>query len=186
MSEIDTEIVTQPKKTLKTKKIPIPVGMVDHPEGKKTKKKPNSVETDPETGIQTETKVIRKNALGQILNKDGSVSKRGNRAMNSVLARAIQEAKKNATVTIVESDSSESEDDEFEIEEIVKKKKEPQVVEVPVEVPVIDQKTKEEYLRAKKELEEEKVKTQKLQEKFNFNTHLNRISHMSTQVKMKF
>jgi len=90
-------------------------------------------------------------------------------------------------------DDDDDDDDEYEVEEIQITKKPPKEIikevekevikEVPVEVPVEVIKPD---LNIIKENEELKQKNKKLQETFNFNQHLNKISAMSRNTTIKF
>jgi len=89
-----------------------------------------------------------------------------------------------------ESDNDESDDDDFEIEikpkkqkEKVKEKKEvPNPVIIPPPEPVID----EEKERIRKELDFFKQENTKLKNQFYFNDHMNKISVLAKNMKLKF
>jgi len=145
-------------------------------------------------------KKYEKNEQGQRITKNGEIHKATGRDMSKVqegLKKWREKQKKlkeeAKTKVVVKEDSDSDEDIEYEIDDIEIAKVEPKVIEkeivkevekevikeVPVEVVKPD-------LNVVKENEELKQKNKKLEDSFNFNQHLNRISSMSRQTNLKF
>ena len=130
---------------------------------------------------------IKKN--GELYCTDMSKAQEGLKKWKEAKKKQMEEAK----TKVVKEDSDTDEDVEYEIEDIEVKKPEPKVIEkeivkevekevikeVPVEIVKPD-------LNVVKENEELKQKNKKLEDSFNFNQHLNRISSMSRQTNLKF
>jgi predicted RNA-binding protein YlqC (UPF0109 family) len=157
---------------------------------------PNPPEKKKKTKIKYE-----KNEQGQKITKKGEIHKAIGRDMSKAQEglkkwreqqKKLKEEEKGKTHIINDDDESDS-DIEYEIDDIEVKKPEAKVIEkeivkeiekevikeVPVEIIKPD-------LNVVKENEELKQKNKKLEESFNFNQHLNRISSMSRQTNLKF
>lgn len=150
--------------------------------------------------------VVRLNKKGEPDKRCGPNGTTVNNLKKSVEAKvkeALQTVKKQEYDDDDESDSSESEEEEYEItpkkklsspraepEPIPEIPSSPQAVHLlatPVQAtPKVDY---DEYLRLKKEkeqLEEVKRQNEILKKQFNFNEHLNKLSRLSHNVKIKF
>lgn len=145
-------------------------------------------------------KRYEKNEQGQRITKYGEIHKATGRDMSKAqegLKKWREQQKKlkeeeKGKVIVNDDDESDS-DIEYEIDDIEVKKPEPKVIEkeivkevekevikeVPVEIVKPD-------LKVVKENEELKQKNKKLEDSFNYNQHLNRISSMSRQTNLKF
>jgi CBS domain-containing protein len=143
------------------------------------------------------------NEQGQVLNKDGSIkSTAGIQAIQKwreARKKEKEEAMKRHKEQVVEEESSEEEENEYEIEEVEIKKPEPKVIEKEVvkeivkEVPIekiVEKEIVKEIIKPDPKVLEENTKlkevNKKLEDSFNFNQHLNRISLMSRQTNLRF
>jgi hypothetical protein len=144
-----------------------------------------------------------RDAQGNRLTKTGKIDKRqffkGNenfKKVNTTVSEALKKAKQRrqvlkekalSSVTAPpESESDSDEASEYEVEElVVKKKGEPQVVEVEKVVEKVVEKIVPDE-RVVEELKIVKEQKQKLQESFVFNDHLTRISGMAKQMSIKW
>lgn len=156
--------------------------------------------SEPEKSIKATKKLVLRDAEGRKLTKTGAIDKRAESSLKNLaksrVYQAIQQAKaakKAPVLPVVESESdSESDADEFEMEEmVVKKRSEPQIVEKEIikEIPVekiVEKIIEKEDVESKAELEKIKVENAKLKDKFTFNSHLNRLSSLSKQVSIRF
>lgn len=141
------------------------------------------------------TKNYKRNERGEILNRDG---KPRDFSKATEALRLYRERKKKdkelaqslpPVETVKEDEDSDDEVDEYDVEQIEIKKKEPKIVEVvkevikeiPIEKEVI--KIDPKIMEENKALQE---KNKKLQESFAYNQHLNRISLMARQTSLKF
>ena len=139
---------------------------------------------------------MKRNENNEPVKKNGEPMKRSTKGLEA-LAR-YRENKKKAKLEKeqkieVKDDSESDEDDEYEIEAVEVKKIEPKVIEkevikevekevikeVPIEIVKPD-------LNVVKQNEELKEKNKKLENMFEINTHLNRISNMSRHTNLKF
>ena len=147
------------------------------------------------------------------LNKNGEPDKRCGPNGSGVnnLKKSIETKVKEAIQTVKkqdfdddESDSSESEEEEYEIAHKKKPEPKPQPepepkiqpspelkpnIDIEYQKPETPKVDYEEYLRLKKEreqLEEVKKQNEILKKQFNFNEHLNKLSRLSHNVKIKF
>jgi hypothetical protein len=143
--------------------------------------------------VYVNAKGQRVNENGELLTKRGQIDKRAlNKAVGEVSKKRWQqvaEKNKNPNVKVVATVESDSDSEpEFEIETI-----QPPVPPVPVPEPPKPSSTElfikhEEEKRKKFDEEIFKLKEEntKLKSGLHFNDHLNRISHMSKSVKLKF
>lgn len=156
--------------------------------------------SEPEKKIKATKKLVLRDAEGRKLTKTGAIDKRAESSLKNLakskVYQAIQQAKaakKAPVLPVVESESdSETDIDEFEMEEmVVKKRSEPQIIEKEVikEIPVekiVEKIIEKEDVESKVQLEKIKAENAKLKDTFQYNSHLNRISNMAKQVSIKF
>jgi hypothetical protein len=138
-------------------------------------------------------KDVPRNSEGQKLKKDGTVDKRAETGMKNLqksrVYQQILENKKLKETTkgkvavyspIVDDDTSDD-DVEFVIEEDQDIKAEKTRTQMYLE--------KQEQIREqelKEQIKKYEEENKKLKESFNYNSHLNKISHMASSVKLKF
>ena len=147
--------------------------------------------------IKRQTRATLKDADGNKLKKDGTKDRRGevgkenlkkSRVYQQILEnKKLKEQKPVVLTPYVESDDSEA---EFETKDI-KLEYEPELV---APTPVVSKGT-DDFIK-KQEAEREKMlndqlkamemENKKLKDSFHYNTHLNRIQSLSTNVKLKF
>jgi hypothetical protein len=140
------------------------------------------------------------NEQGQRITKKGEIHKAVGRDMSKAqegLKKWREQQKKlkeeeKGKVIVNDDDESDS-DVEYEIDDIEVKKPEPKVIEKEIFKEVEKEVIKEVAveiikpdLNVVKENEELKIRNKKLQDSFNYNTHLSRISNMSRQTNLKF
>jgi hypothetical protein len=137
-----------------------------------------------------------KDEQGRVLKKNGEPDPRYDKNSKAQIAlRAYREQKKKQkelalntppiVQTPIKEESDDDDEDEYEFESIEIKKKQPKVVEKIVEKEVV----KEVVVPEPKVVEEVKLlkeQNKKLQEQFQFNEHLNRISNIARQTSIKF
>lgn len=122
------------------------------------------------------------NENGEKITAKGTVSKATGEHLKKyhAMKRAQKEEAKAKSQPEPESDESEEEEvDVYEFEEIQVKKKPEVIKEVIKEVVKPD-------INVLKEVEELREKNKKLEDSFNFNNHLSRISTMSKKTMLKF
>lgn len=157
---------------------------------------------------QPKLKVIKRRARSSIvdengrkLKQDGTVDKRGETGLKNLQKSRVyqqileqKKAKEKVAVTLtpyVESSDSETEFDEIKLETV-----EPTVETVkPTVEPTVEHKGTNDFIK-KQEIEREKIlneqlramelENKKLKDSFHYNSHLNRIQTLSTNVKLKF
>ena len=172
----------------------------------KMKKISNKLHVDQENNNELIVKVVKdknkskkmdRNEKGEPLKKDGTVLKKNTKGLEA-LARYREQKKKmkeekEQQRLEVKDDSESDDDDEYEIEAVEVKKIEPKVIEKEVEVIKEVEKIIEKPvevvkpdLNVVKQNEELKEKNRKLENLFEFNTHLSRISNMSRSTNLKF
>jgi hypothetical protein len=138
-------------------------------------------------------KEVLRNEKGEKLTKKGTVDRRGEQGLknlekSSVYKRILENKKlkeetkgKVAVYSPVVDDDTSEDDIEFVIEE------DPDIK--------ADKSRTQMYLEKQEQIRESELKEQvkkfeeenkKLKESFNYNSHLNRISHMATSTKLKF
>jgi hypothetical protein len=139
---------------------------------------------------------MKRNENNEPVKKNGEPMKRSTKGLEA-LAR-YRENKKKAKLEKeqkieLKDDSESDEDDEYEIEAVEVKKIEPKIIEKEVEVIKEVEKIVEKPvevvkpdLNVVKENHELKEKNKKLENLFEFNTHLSRISNMSRSTNLKF
>jgi hypothetical protein len=146
---------------------------------------------------KNKSKKMDRNEKGEPITKAGVVLKKNTKGLEA-LARYREQKKKmkeekEQQRLEVKDDSESDDDDEYEIEAVEVKKIEAKVIEkevikevekevikeVPIEIVKPD-------LNVVKENENLKEKNRKLENLFEFNTHLNRISNLSRQTNLKF
>lgn len=170
------------------------------------KKISNKLHVDQENNNELIVKVVKdknkskkmdRNEKGEPLKKDGTVLKKNTKGLEA-LARYREQKKKmkeekEQQRLEVKDDSESDDDDEYEIEAVEVKKIEPKVIEKEVEVIKEVEKIVEKPvevikpdLNVVKQNEELKEKNRKLENLFEFNTHLSRISNMSRSTNLKF
>lgn len=170
------------------------------------KKISNKLHVDQENNNELIVKVVKdknkskkmdRNEKGEPLKKDGTVLKKNIKGLEA-LARYREQKKKmkeekEQQRLEVKDDSESDENDEFEIEAVEVKKIEPKVIEKEVEVIKEVEKIVEKPvevikpdLNVVKENEELKIRNKKLQDSFEFNQHLSRISNLSRSTNLKF
>lgn len=170
------------------------------------KKISNKLHVDQENNNELIVKVVKdknkskkmdRNEKGEPLKKDGTVLKKNTKGLEA-LARYREQKKKmkeekEQQRLEVKDDSESDDDDEYEIEAVEVKKIEPKVIEKEVEVIKEVEKIIEKPvevvkpdLNVVKQNEELKEKNRKLENLFEFNTHLSRISNMSRSTNLKF
>lgn len=140
-----------------------------------------------------EPKVVVRNDKGEKLTKKGTVDKRSEQGLknlqNSKVYQRILENKKLkaenkdkvAVFSPIVDDDTSDDDVEFVIEEDPDIKEERSQTKLYLE--------KQEQIREqelKEQLKKFEEENKALKEKFQYNTHLNRISHMASSVKLKF
>lgn len=141
-------------------------------------------------------KIVIRNELGQRLTRKGTIDRRGEQGLKnlqkSTVFQAIQkskEAKAKASKVLElepDSESSDEEADEYHVEEIVvKKKAEPQVVEVEKIVEKVVEVEKPD-LESKKIAEKLKEENAKIKNQFTFHDHLNKINDLSRKMRINF
>jgi hypothetical protein len=138
-------------------------------------------------------KEVLRNEKGEKLTKKGTVDRRGETGLKNLQkSRVYQQILENkklkettkgkvAVYSPIVDDSSSEDDIEFVIEE---------------DPDIKAEKTRtQQYLEKQEQIRESELKEQvkkfeeenkKLKESFNYNSHLNRLNHMSTAVKLKF
>jgi hypothetical protein len=144
-------------------------------------------------------KEIKRNEKGERLTKKGEVYKprKPNPKAIEALAKYREQKKKlkedAKLAPVVVDESEEDEDDEFDIEQIEVKKREPKIVEKEVVKEVVKEVPVEKLvevvkpdMNVVKENEELKKTNKKLEDSFRFNEHLNRISNMARQTTLRF
>jgi hypothetical protein len=167
----------------------------------KMKKISNKLHVEQENNNELIVKVVKdknkskkmdRNEKGEPLKKDGTVLKKNTKGLEA-LARYREQKKKmkeeKEQKIELKDDSESDEDEEYEIEAVEVKKIEPKEVEVIKEVEKIVEKPVEVVkpdLNVVKENHELKEKNKKLENLFEFNTHLSRISNMSRSTNLKF
>jgi len=138
---------------------------------------------------------MKRNENNQPVKKDGTPMKKSTKGLEA-LARYRENKKKaklekDQKIEIKEDSSSDEEEIEYEIEEVEVKKIQPKVIEKEVEK-IVEKEVIKEVAVVKpdpvvvKENQELKEKNKKLEDAFNFNIHLNRISNLSRQTNLKF
>lgn len=155
-------------------------------------KKDEIIREKPKRAGRPKKEIVR-NEAGQRLTKKGTVDKRAEVSMKNLQkSRVYQQILENkklkeetkgkvAVLTPVVDDDTSDDDIEFEIKE---------------DPDIKAEKTRTElYLKQQEDLREQELKVQlkkyeeenkKLKDSFNYNSHLNRISTMATNVKLKF
>jgi len=140
---------------------------------------------------------MKRNEKNEPVKKDGTPMKKSTKGLEA-LARYREQKKKmkeqkEQKIEIKEDSSSDEEEIEYEIEEVEVKKIQPKVIEKEVEKIVeIEKEVIKEVavvkpdLNVVKENEELKIRNRKLQDSFEWNTHLSRISNLSRQTNLKF
>ncbi len=172
----------------------------------KMKKISNKLHVDQENNNELIVKVVKdknkskkmdRNEKGEPLKKDGTVLKKNTKGLEA-LARYREQKKKmkeekEQQRLEVKDDSESDEDDEYEIEAVEVKKIEPTIIEKEVEVIKEVEKIVEKPvevvkpdLNVVKENEELKIRNKKLQDSFEYNQHLSRISNLSRSTNLKF
>jgi len=173
-------------------------------------KKPENKQTAPKSNFEKEitkdeivrekpprkgrpVKEVLRNAAGQRLTKKGTVDKRAEVGLiNLQKSRVYQQILENkklkeqtrgkvAVLSPVVDDDTSDDDIEFKIEEDPDIKEERTQTKLYLE--------KQEQIREqelKEQLKKYEEENKKLKDSFNYNSHLNRISHMSTKTKLKF
>lgn len=138
-------------------------------------------------------KEVLRNEKGEKLTKKGTVDRRGEQGLknlekSSVYKRILENKKlkeetkgKVAVYSPIVDDDTSDDDIEFVIEEDPEIKAEKTRTQVYLEKQ--EQIREQELKEQVKKFEEE---NKKLKESFNYNSHLNRINHMATSVKLKF
>jgi len=146
---------------------------------------------------KNKSKKMDRNEKGEPLKKNGEVLKKNTKGLEA-LARYRENKKKmkeekEQKLLEVKDDSDSDEEIEYEIEEVEVKKIQPKVIEKEVEKIVeIEKEVIKEVavvkpdLNVVKENEELKIRNRKLQDSFEWNTHLSRISNLSRQTNLKF
>ena len=138
-------------------------------------------------------KEVLRNEKGEKLTKKGTVDRRGEQGLknlekSSVYKRILENKKlkeeskgKVAVYSPVVDDDTSEDDIEFVIEEDPDIKAEKSRTQIYLE--------KQEQIREselKEQVKKFEEENKKLKESFNYNSHLNRISHMATSTKLKF
>jgi hypothetical protein len=145
-------------------------------------------------------KEIKRNEKGERLTKKGLPYKerKPNPKALEALAKYREQKKKlkedaKLAPVVVVDESESDEDDEFDIEQIEVKKREPKIVEKEVVKEVVKEVPVEKLvevvkpdMNVVKENEELKKTNKKLEDSFRFNEHLNRISNMARQTTLRF
>jgi hypothetical protein len=138
-------------------------------------------------------KEVLRNEKGEKLTKKGTVDRRGEQGLknlekSSVYKRILENKKlkeeskgKVAVYSPIVDDDTSDDDIEFVIEEDPEMKAEKTRTQMYLEKQ--EQIREQELKEQVKKFEEE---NKKLKESFNYNSHLNRISHMATSTKLKF
>jgi hypothetical protein len=139
---------------------------------------------------------MKRNEKNEPVKKDGTPMKKSTKGLEA-LARYREQKKKmkeqKEQKIEIKEDSDSDEEIEYEIEEVEVKKIQPKVIEkevvkeiekevikeVPIEIVKPD-------LNVVKENEELKIRNRKLQDSFEWNNHLSRISNLSRQTNLKF
>lgn len=165
----------------------------------------NNSEVKPEIIVLQEqkqkkpTKKQQRNEKGEVLTKDGKPRdySKATEALRLYRERKKKDKEIASTLppieTVKDDNDSDDEADEYDVEEIQIKKREPKIVEkevvkeVPIEREVVKEVVKEvvdpKIMEENKALQE---KNKKLEESFAYNQHLNRISLMARQTSLKF
>jgi hypothetical protein len=139
---------------------------------------------------------MKRNEKNEPVKKDGTPMKKSTKGLEA-LARYREQKKKmkeeKEQKIEIKDDSESDEDDEYEIEAVEVKKIEPKVIEKKVEVvKEVEKEVIKEIeiikpdLNVVKQNNELMEKNKKLEDAFNFNVHLNRISNLSRQTNLKF
>lgn len=138
-------------------------------------------------------KEVLRNEKGERLTKKGTVDKRGETGLQNLQkSRVYQQILENkklkeetkgkvAILTPIVDDDTSEDDVEFVIEE------DPDIKEEKTRTQLYLQ--KQEQIREqelKEQLKKYEDENKALKEKFNYNSHLNKISHMASNVKLKF
>jgi hypothetical protein len=138
-------------------------------------------------------KEVLRNEKGEKLTKKGTVDRRGEQGLknlekSSVYKRILENKKlkeetkgKVAVYSPIVDDDTSDDDIEFVIEEDPDIKAEKTRTQIYLE--------KQEQIREselKEQVKKFEEENKKLKESFNYNSHLNRISHMATSTKLKF
>ena len=138
-------------------------------------------------------KEVLRNEKGEKLTKKGTVDRRGEQGLknlekSSVYKRILENKKlkeetkgKVAVYSPIVDDDTSDDDIEFVIEEDPEIKAEKTRTQIYLE--------KQEQIREselKEQVKKFEEENKKLKESFNYNSHLNRISHMATSTKLKF
>jgi hypothetical protein len=170
------------------------------------KKISNKLHVDQENNNELIVKVVKdknkskkmdRNEKGEPLKKDGTVLKKNTKGLEALARyrenkKKMKEEKEQQRLE-VKDDSESDENDEYEIEAVEVKKIEPKVIEKKVEVIKEVEKIVEKPvevvkpdLNVVKENENLKEKNRKLENLFEFNQHLSRISNLSRSTNLKF
>jgi hypothetical protein len=140
---------------------------------------------------------MKRNENNEPVKKNGEPMKRSTKGLEA-LARYRENKKKaklekEQKIELKDDSESDEDDDEYEIEAVEVKKIEPKIIEKEVEVIKEVEKIVEKPvevvkpdLNVVKENHELKEKNKKLENLFEFNTHLSRISNMSRSTNLKF
>jgi hypothetical protein len=138
---------------------------------------------------------MKRNEKNEPVKKDGTPMKRSTKGLEA-LARYREQKKKmkeekEQKIEIKEDSSSDEEEIEYEIEEVEVKKIQPKVIEKEV-VKEVEKEVIKEVAVVKpdpvvvKENQELKQKNRHLENMFEWNNHLSRISNLSRQTNLKF
>jgi hypothetical protein len=147
---------------------------------------------------KNKSKKMDRNEKGEPLKKDGTVLKKNTKGLEALARyreqkKKMKEEKEQQRLEVKDDSESDEDDDEYEIEAVEVKKIEPKIIEKEVEVIKEVEKIVEKPvevvkpdLNVVKENHELKEKNKKLENLFEFNTHLSRISNMSRSTNLKF